>query len=794
VSKPLEGFRVVESGTLEAVAYCGKLFADFGAEVFKVEPSAGDPLRSAAPLIGPQGLEQGGLFAWLNAGKQSLTLDSGDREMEALLARSDVFIDAEDPAGAAVRHAALRARSPHLTIISLSWFGETGPYAGFIGDDSVCRALAGLIKQTGTVEGPPLTLPDHQVSILAGITAFTAGVAALFSESRGRRFEVSAFEALTVISEFPAMLARREGIPPKRLGLNMFHPTYPLGIYRCREGWLGVTIGNLAQWKTFCKLFGFEDWLADPVLQDRFGRSARMLEMDPRIAARLTEKTADEWFELGLAHRLPMVVVPTMSELLAQPVHRNSGAFARISVEDAHFEGPTTPLRLRNTPPESAAQSPRLGSADEDWRDEASKPRRSAPRTAPAGKPDRRPLEGIRILDLSMGWAGPLATRQLADLGATVFKIEACAYPDWFRPTFTDLSRPHERSLHFSAMNRGKYGATLDIYTPVGAQQVREFVRKVDAVVENYSADVMPKVGLDYEHLREINPSIVMLSMPAFSAYGPWRSMRAFGSTLEHASGLPTVSGRSDQPPVLNHIAYGDPIGGLNGAAALMVALLHRKRTGQGQHVDLSQVLAMLPMAAPWIIEQSITGSVKRLGNRHPRFVPHGVFKCAGEDQWVVISVTTDPAWRSLSLIIGRDDWAQDPGLRTAERRRDREGELEAAIEQWTLQREPRAIMNTLQAVGVAAGVVQNPADLFDDPHLLARNYWQMIDRAWSGVQPILSAPFREDGSVYPIEQPAPTLGEHNRLILCEHLGLNEAELLHLLATGVSGTNVPGAT
>jgi len=793
MSAPLEGIRVVEFGAFEAAAYCGKLFSDFGAEVFKVEPRDGDPARLYEPMAGPSADRQSGHFAWLNAGKHSLVVgrNADDVALDALLARTDVVIDAENPATASERHAALRTRFTHLTIMSLSWFGENGPYAEFVGSDSVCRALAGMVKLTGPVEGPPVMLPDHQASVHTGLTAFTAALAALYSDARGRRFELSAFEAVTVISEFPAAVARREGGVQRRLGLNKFTPTFPLGIYQCREGWLGVTVGNLGQWKSFCKVFGFEDWLAEPALEVRTERLARIPEMDGRIAERLTEKTAKEWFDLTMAQRLPVVVVPSMSELLKQPVHRDIGAFSKIRVGDAEFEGPTTPLRLLMTPPTAAATSPKLGSANKDWAGQGSADQ-EPPRSPPRKLVQERPLAGMRILDLSMGWAGPLATRQLADLGAKILKIEACAYPDWFRPTITDLSRPHERSLSFSAMNRGKFGATLDVYTPKGVDQIKALMRTVDAVVENYSADVMPKVGLAYDQVREINPSIVMLSMPAFSGYGPWRSVRAYGSTLEHASGLPSVTGSSDQPPILNHIAYGDPTGGLNGAAALMTALFHRKRTGHGQHIDMSQVGAMLPLVAPWIVEQSITGHVERRGSRHPRFVPHGVFPCAGDDQWIVIAATTDTAWISLCAVIGRRDLAEDTTLRTAAQRRLREDELEGAIQSWTAKQNPEAAMNVLQAAGVSAGVARNPGDLYADPHLLARADWQMVERAWSGLQPILSAPFREEGAPYLIERPAPTLGEHNREILCDHLGLSEAELEHLLDTGVSGTTVPG--
>src|SRR5262245_64618416 len=204
-----------------------------------------------------------------------------------------------------------------------------------------------------------------------------------------------------------------------------------------------------------------------------------------------------------------------------------------------------------------------------------------------------RLLHGVRIIDLSMGWAGPLATRHLADMGAQIIKVESCARFDWWRgweatPEWI-AQNAAELSAPFNTVNRNKMDITLDLVSPTGAALFKRLVAVADAVVENYSAGVLPKLGLDYPALRAVNEELVMVSMPAFGANGPWRNYRAYGSTVEHASGLPHLNGNADWPPAMIHVAYGDAVGGLNGAAALLTALRHRRRTGQGQHVDLSQ-------------------------------------------------------------------------------------------------------------------------------------------------------------------------------------------------------------
>jgi len=314
-------------------------------------------------------------------------------------------------------------------------------------------------------------------------------------------------------------------------------------------------------------------------------------------------------------------------------------------------------------------------------------------------------------------------------------------------------------------------------------------VRTADAVVENYANGVLAKLGLDYANLVREKPDLVMVSMPAFGGATAWAEVRAYGSTLEHGSGLPSVTGEPDGPPVMNHIAYGDPIGGMNACPAVLTALLHQRRTGEGQFIDLSQVECLLPLAAPWIIEQSVTGAVgPRLGARHPWLVPHGAFRCHGEDAWLVVALTNDAAWPALARTIGRPDLADDPALASAEGRRRREDEIEAAIETWTRGLAPDAAMLALQALGVAAGAARGLREvLLTEPQLEARGFWQEIDRPFLGPHRQESPVFREEGQAYPIRAPAPTLGQSTREVLTRLLALTPAQFDRLEAAGVIG-------
>ncbi len=762
---PLSGYRVVEIGTLPAAAYAARLFADFGAEVIKVEPPAGDPARSFPPMID---VGSSGWFAYLNYGKKSVT--SNAVQLDALLQGAHVLIDSSGVD---------RPAHPHLVAIDVSWFGTSGPYRDFKTCDAVCRALAGFVQLIGPEEGPPLTLPDYQSAIMGGLAAFIPAMAALYGE-QSRAYEVSVHEATIALAEYQAIEAWATGIPQKRWGFNRFTPTYPMGVYRCKEGWIGITIVTPAQWNAFCGLLGMADLARHPQYVMGPERLAHADELEARFVPRFLERTATEWFEAARELRLPFAIVPDMADVLSWPVFRDRKAIVPVTIGDRTVEAPGSPFHLTSTPPHFGGAVPRLGQHN----------LAIAPLKVAAPRPAKgRPLEGMRIIDLSMGWAGPVCTRNLADLGADVIKIEACGYPDWWRGVDnrpeTVAQRLYEKSHRFNIMNRGKRAITLDLTVPDGVALAKALVKDADAVIENYSSGVLHTFGLHYTALKAVNPSLVMASMAAFGATGPWRETRAYGSTLEQGSGLPSIAGRADDPPMMNHLAFGDAVGGLNAASALLIALLHRKHTGQGQHIDLSQVQCMLPFTAAWAIEQSANGGLApRAGNRHPMFAPHGVFPSAGHDKWIMVAATDDEMWKTLAGIIGLGD----PRLLHLDVRRIREADIETAIAAWTEQRSPDEAMDILQRAGIAAGAVRHPLDLIEDPHLAARGFWQWIDRAHVGRHPQPSAAYREAGTPVVVTRPAATLGQHNDEVLSSVLGLPKSEIDRLVRDGVIGT------
>ncbi|MYJ25906.1 MAG: CoA transferase [Holophagales bacterium] len=817
----LAGIHVVDLAGTVATAYCGKLFRDLGATVTNVEsPGEGHPIRRLHPFHSrASGPEASALATWLSLGKRSVAAGPEDPEARGLLHGADLILDADPAVERRLFEGQLR--------LSISWFGASGPYAGRAATDPVISTHTAAARAIGPAEGPPILATGHTPQVVAGTLAYVGAVGHLLARETGRldgpfHLDVSIFEAAMCITEpGPAGTLATGEIRP-RIGINRFWPTYPVGIYPCRDGWLGVSTVTPSQWRSLCALLGLDELGTEPRYQVSINRLEDADRIDAALRPRLLERTAREWVEAGQDARVPLALAPTPAELFDLEQFRDRGAW----VVAAHpgqgsFVAPGTPFRLHRTPATLGGSAPRLGEHGTRserltlrpprkrapmWRvpaphaSQAVRPLADArmPRSLGASPQARRPtlLGDIRIVDLTMGWAGPLATRQLADMGAEVIKVESCQYFDWWRgweSTPESIAQKlYEQSTAFNTTGRNKLGITLDLTSRRGVDLLLRLVAKAGAVIENYTASVLPRLGLDYGRLRQVNPELVMVSMPPFGKSGPWMNHRAYGSTVEQASGLPHLNGRTGDPPTMQHVALGDPIAGINAAAALLTALRHRHRTGEGQYVDLSHVQSMFPLAAHGLIEQAVSGAPpERAGGRHPLFAPWGVYPCLGAEPWITVTVETEGQWRGLCGVLGMD--ADDHRFANATARKRREDDLDRALAARTALHDGLALERRLASAGVPAAVLRNTLDVLYDPHLEARGYWQWRERAWVGDQPNPSAPFRpapEDGRSrpYAVEWPAPTLGQHNREVLTRLLGLSEDELKVLERDKVIGT------
>jgi len=615
-----------------------------------------------------------------------------------------------------------------------------GPYADWRGDDALIHALSGLAFGFGPPEGPP-TLPQGRApQIIGGATLYLATLAALWSRKRQstpHTVDVSILEsALCLVDVGVAALYQTPGVAI-RLGVNRFAPNHPFATYRSADGWIGITALTPTQWTAFCSLIGKPEWSSDP----RFISSPmRVLHADIIDAALfdiIPTRTSGAWLTDGQKLRIPLAPVPRPSELFETEHWRQRGSFTPLPGE-ANRKAPGLPFR---TAFDGHTSAPSAGRGD-------------------------APLAGVRVIDFTMGWAGPLATRHFGDLGADVIKIESFSHIDWWRgwePQVQSDPPIHECMPNFNAMNRNKRGIALDLKTPDGVAHAKPLVASADIVVENYAPGVMQKLGIGPETLLALRPGLVMVSMGAFGAIGPWSHFRAYGSTVEHASGFPQINGHADWPPAMQHVAYGDPIAGIYGAIAALTGLTAREKLG-GAWLDLSQVECLFQLNAEAIIGSQFEGDPPRLGSRSRGIAPRCVI--AARDAALAVSVTDRTAWLGLCEVLGRTDWAHDASLNTAAGRNARAEEIEAALTNWAETRDATEAAAHLQQNGVPAAPVTPSHGLLTDPHLLATDVWLLLERRYVGLHMMASAPYQMEGKRLTISRPAPVVGEHTDEIL----------------------------
>lgn len=410
------------------------------------------------------------------------------------------------------------------------------------------------------------------------------------------------------------------------------------------------------------------------------------------------------------------------------------------------------------------------------------------------------PLEGIRVLDLTTSWAGPWCTKILGDLGAEVIKIEAIQAYDLTRgPVGREDWRayarrrssdpPYERADSFLKPNRNKLGVTLNLKDPRGADLFRALARKSDVVAENYAPGEMEKFGLGFDSLRELNPRLVLLRMPAIGAEGPERDYVGFGTTIEMLSGLTELTGYEDGPPMKSGFWYGDPISGIHAAGAVLMALWEREVTGQGQILEVAQLETLTGFAADAILQYVVNGSLyERMGNRDLEACPQGCYPARGEDSWLVLTVCNAEQWRGLARLLGREDWERDPLLQLAGGRRARQDEIDRAIGAWSATRGRDEAVDALLAAGIPAAPVYLNRDIFADPHVRERGFLEEVTHPVAGTHQYPASAWILDGERLRTRRPAPLLGQHNHEVLRGVLGLSEQEIAELEAAQVIGS------
>ena len=705
----LDDVHVLEIGNAIGVRYLGHLLAGCGARVNRIE-------QADSRKIGFGGQCGEAFGRWLDFGKaQQLGAAEAAR-------RIDLIICGQDSAAVAQAQQLL-AGAPDAILLALTWFDPEGPYGCWTATDEIIAALNGVAYSFGEPDGPPMLAQGHAPQITGGLVAFIAAVAGLLEAPgrRPRRIDVNVFEASMCYSETGALTGRATLSPAVRLGVNRFIPTYPCSPYRTSDGWVGVTCLTPTQWASLCRLIDRPDLASDPRFETAYQRLMIGEEVDAALAAAFPARTREAWVALGIAHRIPIAPMLPPGELPGMAHWRQREAFAPFGEGDVL--GPSLPFRMRF--------------------DEAKRELRTG--VGAAG-----PLSGLRVIDFSMGWAGPLCARTLGDLGADVVKIESQDHPDWWRGWESGSVDAATREVrhNFIGVNRNKRGVDIDLTSSAGVDQAKALIAGADVVVENFAAGVLDKLGLGMSVQRALSPGVISLSMPAFGNGGPLSGLRAYGSTVEQASGLPFVNGQIDWPPCQQHIAFGDPIAGLYGAAAILAALYARSALG-GADIDLAQVACLFQIGADAIIAEQVLGAtLPRTGHERARLSLCAVVRCAGPEAWLAVAAPDAEALDAIQAVTGGRD--------------------AAAVARWAASRDPMQVAQQLQARGVAAAPVAPPHALTEDPQLQSSGFWLEMDRRFVGRHLVGAAPFRFDGARPALRLPAPLLGEHTAEVIAE--------------------------
>lgn len=773
-SEPLRT-RVLSLARGVAGAYAVRLMADLGAECSRLHWSEDrpgdwpdDPLFRA---FFREGVEEIGRLT---------PLDELVPQVESLASSFDLvvtdFTAHEVATGQLMER--LRPFNPSLVVANADHFGRTGPYAGWAGDELTDYAMGGYWAIAGDPGKAPLRVPGFQAQFHAGMHLGLGSLAALRHArltGEGQELEVSAVEAMLGAHWSTTIAWTHEGRVLTREGSDLI---------KAADGW--VFFYRLGMHPNLFLLIERPELTDDPRFGTFAGWYANREEVWSLIADWCRNRSVDEIVESAQALRIPVTPMNTAATLLADPVLHERQFFRDV----AGAKLPGRPYRWTDPWPSGSAPS-RLKSLFE-----------SSPIAHPvaphfseitrSARGGGLPLAGIRVLELTNNWAGPVAGRHLADLGAEVIKVELATKPAT-RGSHYPGNEPGKyhwnRSGYFNEMNRNKRDVALNLATPRGRELFLKLVEGADAIVENNSARVMPNLGLGYEDLAAVNPRLVMASISGFGATGARRDWVAYGSNIEAACGLAAITGHRNGLPQRTGSFIADPIAGAHAAIAILAGLERRDRIGKGAHIDVSLTESAIPFMLRAFTHFQLTGELlPRNGNAEPEDAPTDAYRCAGTDAWVAIAVRTDDQWRAVARIA-----ALDPALgKNRESRVHNRERIDELLNAWTLQLDQYECCRLLQRHGVPAAPILQNWQLHSDPHLFARDAFIPIEHPDTGVLPYPGFPWHLQATPAAVRFAAPRFAEGNDYVFRSLLGLSDGDVARLYADGTTASEPIG--
>jgi crotonobetainyl-CoA:carnitine CoA-transferase CaiB-like acyl-CoA transferase len=782
----LEGgpVRVLDLSMGIAGGYCTKLLADAGADVVKVEPEGGDPLRRWS-ATGGRVVDDGALFEFLHTSKRSITGLPVASEVGRLARLADMVVEDLEPE---VLEPSGLLDVEGLVVVSITPYGRKGPWARRPSSDFVIQAESGCIAGRGVPNGEPFSVGGRVFEFVGGAYAATAGLAAVMASRRSGRSEhvdVSLQEAAAVasFSGYADLSARLEGVRKEDVSSLNQRVEIP-SIEPTADGWVGFTTNSRQQLDDFLLLIERPDLIDDARFVLAKDRWNHFDEWNSLVHAWTRNHPTDEVIDRAVELRIPVAPVGTAETVTGYAQFVERKVFA--ANPSGGFAQPRCPYLIEGVERPGWGSVPAAGEHSDRIEWETAPPRGQGPGALP--------LEGVRVLDMTAWFAGPLAAQFFGLLGADVVHLESVTRIDGMRATGGALKDRYpdwwEASALFASINTNKRDVTLNLQAERGRAALEKMVRWADVLIENFTPRVMDNFGLTWDVLHALNPQLIMVRMPAFGLDGPWRDWTGFAQTMEQVTGLAWVTGHVDDQPRIQRGPC-DIVSGVHAVFSTLVALNVRAAKGEGVHVESTMVEAALNAAAEQIVEYGAYGHVMaREGNRSPWAAPQGLYLC-GDRQWLALSVETDRQWRSLCDVVGASDWLHDRGLASHTGRRAGQDTLDSRLREWAAARSSTDAVYALVGAGVPAGDVFDQRFLSSHPQLVARRFFEELDHPVVGRQLVAGPPFRFSSVARWMTRPAPTLGQHNNEVF-EDLGMSETEIKGLEADGIIGERPAG--